>query len=162
MRIIELPAFWTIFIDFIAWFIFNMGIVILTLHLPDRLFEQDGPLYRCRGWERSGEIWQSLFHVRSWKGRLPDGSTILKKGFAKKHLQARDEAFLTAFIRESRRAELTHWLIMPFSVLFFFWNPPAVGWFMIAIVIICHSPYVIVQRYNRPRLELALKRKATR
>ena len=156
MRVFEWPAIWTILLDFIAWFVIHMVTASVTLHLPDHCFEQDRFLYRCRSWERSGTIWQTLFQVRKWKERLPDGSAILKKGFAKKHLKARDSAYLAAFVRESRRAEFTHWIAMPFALLFFLWNPPAVGWGMILYAIAANAPCVIAQRYNRPRFQRIL------
>lgn len=159
MRIIELPGLWTVLIDFAAWFVIHLGVSFTTLRLPDHLFEQDGFLYRCRPWEQSGEIWQTVFYVRSWKNSLPDGAKIIKQGFAKKHLKSHDAEFLAAFIRESRRAELTHSLIMPFSLLFFLWNPPAVGWFMILFAVVTNAPTIIAQRYNRPRFQRVLKRR---
>lgn len=156
MRLIDLPPFWTILIDFIAWLVIHLGIAGLTFHLPDHLFEQDGVLFRCRQWERSGEIWQDLFRVRSWKHRLPDGAAIIRRGFEKKHLYSIDRAYLEAFVRESRRAEWTHWSVLPFSLLFFLWNPPAVGWFMILYALLTNAPCVIAQRYNRPRFQRIL------
>ena len=92
MPIIEMPVHTTILLDFAAWFVIHMGSAILTLNLPDRLFEHDSYLYRSREWERSGDIWQTLFRVRGWKDKLPDGATILKKGFPKKKLQGREPA----------------------------------------------------------------------
>ena len=160
MRLINLPAFWTILIDCLAWFIFYMGVSLVTLHLPDRWFDRDTFLYRTHNWERSGLFWQHIFHVRSWKHRLPDGAQILKKGFVKKHLQSTDPVFLAAFVRESRRAELTHWLAMPFALLFFLWNPPAVGWFMILYAMVLNLPCIIAQRFNRPRFQRILEQLA--
>lgn len=160
MPIIEMPVHLTILLDFAAWFVIHMGSAILTLNLPNHLFEHDNYLYRSRDWERSGDIWQTLFRVRGWKDKLPDGATILKKGFPKKKLQGREPAYLTAFIRESRRAELTHWIAMPPSVFFFLWNPPAVGWIMIVYALAANAPCVIAQRYNRAKLQRILEKKA--
>lgn len=156
MRLIDLPPFWTILIDFIAWLVIHLGVSGLALHLPDHLFEPDGFLFRCRPWERAGETWQVLFRVRSWKDRLPDGAAIIQRGFAKKHLHSMDRVYLEAFVRESRRAEWTHWSLLLFSLLFFLWNPPAVGWFMILYALVTNAPCVIAQRYNRPRFQRIL------
>jgi glycosyl-4,4'-diaponeurosporenoate acyltransferase len=156
MRLIDLPAGWTILSDCFAWFVIHMGVSLSTLHLPGRWFERDSFLYRTRNWEQSGLVWQRIFHVRSWKHRLPDGAAILKKGFAKKQLQAADPAYLRAFIRESRRAELTHWITMPFALLFFLWNPPIAGWFMILYAMVMNLPCIIAQRFNRPRFQRIL------
>lgn len=159
MYIFELSISLTIIVDFAAWFFVHMGSALLTLNLPDRFFDNDNYLYRSRNWEKSGEIWQNLFRVRAWKDRLPDGATILKKGFPKKKLQSRDPDYLAAFIRESRRAELTHWIAMPPAVLFFLWNPPPVGLIMIVYALAANIPCVVAQRYNRARLQRILQKK---
>jgi glycosyl-4,4'-diaponeurosporenoate acyltransferase len=158
MRIFELPLILTILIDFAAWFVIHMGTGILPMNLPDRLFEHDSYLYRSRDWERSGEIWQTLLRVRAWKDRLPDGAALFKKGFPKKKLRGKDPAFLATFIRETRRAELTHWIAMPPALLFFLWNPPPVGWIMIVYALVVNTPCIIAQRYNRTRLQRVLKK----
>lgn len=157
MRLIDMSAGWIILSDCIAWFIIHMGVSLSTLHLPDRWFERDSFLYRTRNWEQSGLFWQRYFHVRSWKHHLPDGAAILKKGFAKKQMQTADPAYLMAFIRESRRAELTHWTTMPFALLFFLWNPPAAGLLMILYAVVMNLPCIIAQRFNRPRFQCILK-----
>ncbi len=159
MYIFEIPIILTILVDFAAWFFIHMASAILTLNLPDRLFEDDNYLYRSRKWEKSGELWQNLFRVRTWKDKLPDGATILRKGFPKKQLQSRNPAYLAAFIRESRRAELTHWIAMPPALLFFLWNPPPVGWIMILYALAVNIPCVVAQRYNRARLQRILQKK---
>lgn len=158
MRIIELPVIWTIVIDFIAWFVIHMAAALFALKLPDRWFSQDRWLYRCRGWEKSGQIWHRIVRVKHWKDKLPDGAAILGQGFAKKHLQAKDPAFLVQFVLESRRAEFTHWLAMSPAVLFFLWNPLWVGYIMIVYAILANAPCIIAQRYNRPRFLKAAQR----
>lgn len=158
MRVINVPVFWTILIDIAAWFVIHMGVSLAALHRPDRPFEKDGWLYKTRGWEQGGLFWQKQFAVRRWKAFLPDGGALFKKGFAKKHLQAADPAYLAAFIRESRRAEWTHWIAMPFALLFFLWNPPTVGVFMIVYALAVNLPCIVAQRFNRPRLQKWLGR----
>jgi glycosyl-4,4'-diaponeurosporenoate acyltransferase len=153
MRILELPVVFTVLIDFVAWFIIHIGCAIITLNLPDRFFQHEGYIYRSRDWERSGKIWQTHFRVRAWKDKLPDGATLFGKGFSKKKLQSKDPTFLTTFIQETRRAELTHWIAMPPALLFFLWNPPPVGWIMIVYALLVNAPCIIAQRYNRTRLQ---------
>jgi len=158
MRMIDLPVFWTILIDFAAWLVIHIGISVIALHRPDRPFEKDSWLYRIRDWEQGGLFWQKRCAVRRWKAFLPDGGALFKKGFAKKHLQATDPVYLAAFIRESRRAEWTHWLTIPFALLFFLWNPPSVGVFMIVYALAVNLPCIVAQRFNRPRLQKWLGR----
>jgi glycosyl-4,4'-diaponeurosporenoate acyltransferase len=158
MRIIELSIFWTIILDFAAWFVIHMSAAIFTLKLPDRFFKKDNWLYRCRQWENSGRIWNQLFRVKDWKDKLPDGAAILKQGFAKKQLQEADAEYFEQFVLESRRAELTHYLAIPPAILFFLWNPLWVGFFMIIYALAANAPCILAQRYNRPRFFRAADR----
>lgn len=158
MRIFELPIALTILIDFAAWFIIHMGCAILTLKLPDRFFTKEDGIYKSLDWEKSGEIWQTCFRVRAWKDKLPDGAELFRKGFPKKKLRGMDPHFLACFVRETRRAELTHWIAMPPALLFFLWNPPHVGWFMVVYGIAVNAPCIIAQRYNRTRLQRILSK----
>lgn len=155
MRLIELPDFWTILLDFIAWFAIHMGCAILALKLPDTYFNQTG-LYKSFAWEADGLIWQRIFRVKRWKNYLPDGAAFFKKGFRKKQMQTASADYYQLFIRESRRAEFTHWLAMLPAPLFFLWNPVWVGFVMIAYAILANGPCIIAQRYNRPRFERLL------
>lgn len=162
MRLVELPAFWTIVIDFAAWFAIHMAAALFAFKLPDRLFSQDNWFYRSHAWENSGQIWHNIFKVKNWKGRLPDGASIMGKGFVKKNLQDNDPDFLLRFALESRRAEFTHWLAMIPAVLFFLWNPIWVGFVMIIYAVFANAPCIIAQRYNRPRLLKTASRLMTR
>lgn len=53
---------------------------------------------------------------------------------------------------ETQRAEWTHWVSMLPAPLFFIWNPVWAGWLMILYALIANLPFIIIQRYNRPRL----------
>lgn len=159
MQLIDLPLFWMIGIDFAAWFIIHVTASLLTLYLPDRFFLRDNWLYHCYGWEKSGRIWQTRFRVKAWKEYLPDGAAIVGRGFVKKHLSEKNTAFLSQFVIESRRAEMSHWITIFPSVLFFLWNPFLAGCLMIVYAVIVNVPCIIAQRYNRPRLQRILAAK---
>ena len=162
MRIIYLPIFYTVLLDIVAWFIIHMGVSLFALKLPDSYFLEDSWLYRARGWENGGKFWDKYFKVKSWKGSLPDGSLILGKGFAKKKLARVDSQYLQQFAMESRRAELTHYLVMLPALLFFLWNSVGIALLMIPYALIANVPCIIAQRYNRPRLLKLAKREKTK
>jgi glycosyl-4,4'-diaponeurosporenoate acyltransferase len=60
-------------------------------------------------------------------------------------------------LRETCRAELTHWLTLLFAPFFFFWNPLWVGFFMIFYALAENLPLIMAQRYNRARLRRIIK-----
>ena len=154
MRLIYLTTFWTVVIDFIAWFIIHMGVVLLIIHIPSKSFDPEGWLFRSRRWEKNGNIYTKIFKIRKWKEYLPDGSKLLKyKSFPKKHLDEKNGLYFNSFLQETCRAELTHWIIMLFGPLFFLWNKPGVGLIMICYALIENLPLVVAQRYNRIRFK---------
>ncbi|UJL46158.1 glycosyl-4,4'-diaponeurosporenoate acyltransferase [Virgibacillus sp. NKC19-16] len=157
MQIIELSNTWTVIIDIIVWGFFHLGISWLTLKMPIRWFEKNSFLYSIQAWEQGGQFWQKHFRVKKWKSVVPDGAKLFKQGFEKRELSKKDRSFLVTFILESRRAELTHWLCIPPAILFFLWNPPWAGWIMIAYAVLVNVPIIILQRYNRARLERVVK-----
>ena len=160
MRLIHLPTFWTVVIDFIAWFIIHMGVVLCVIHIPSKSFDPEGWLYRTRRWEKSGGIYTKIFKIKQWKEYLPDGSKLLKyKNFPKKRLEEKNGLYFNSFLQETCRAELTHWIIMLFAPLFFLWNKPGVGWIMIFYALIENLPLIMAQRYNRIRLKRVLVEK---
>ena len=162
VQLIELPLIWIIIIDSIAWAIFQLSISFFTLSLPERYFQKQTFIYPARKWENEGQFWQTHFDIKNWAKIIPDGTRILKKGFYKKNLQQKEANYLETFILETKRAELTHWLSIIPSFLFFLWNPVWLGWIMVIYALLFNVPIILVQRYNRPRFERVLNRKNTR
>ena len=158
MRLIYLPTSWTIMVDIIAWFIIHMGVSYLITCIPAQDFNPGSWLCQSRKWERGGSLYQKIFHIKKWKGYLPDGAALAgNRGFPKKHLKDHSSAYLTTFLIETCRAEINHWIILLFAPLFFLWNPFWVGVFMIFYALVENIPLIMAQRYNRYRLKRVLK-----
>lgn len=162
MQLIELSIGWTIVVDFVAWALFHLSISLFTLYLPDPYFQKNTFLYRTRKWEKEGQFWQRHFNIKKWAKLIPDGTRLLGAGFYKKKLQQKKANYLETFILETKRAEFTHWLSILPSFLFFLWNPVWAGWIMVVYALVFNIPIIVVQRYNRPRLERVLNRKRKR
>lgn len=160
MRLVHLTTFWTILLDFAVWFVIHAGVVLAMILLPVKRFDPQGWLYGSRAWEKEGTLYTRVFRIRKWKGRLPDGSRFFRyRSFPKSHLKGVSPVYLTSFMLETCRAELTHWVIMLFAPFFFLWNPLWVGFFMILYAAAENVPLIMAQRYNRHRLRRVLSRK---
>lgn len=160
MRLVHLPVFWTVLLDILAWLAIHLGGALAMARLPAERFDPRAGLFRPRGFEAAGGIHERLFRIRAWKKRLPDGAPLLGRyGFPKQRLEGTSPAYFLAFARETCRAELTHWVIPLFAPLFFLWNRPAVGVFMIVYALAENLPFIIAQRYNRVRLLRVLDRR---
>ena len=150
--IFHLPSLWTIIIDFIAWFLIHVLVSVSVAKMQADSFNPESWLYKERRWENSGRSYDTYFKIKRWKGFLPDGAAVSKSGFRKKRLSSNDPDYIRRFIQETCRAELTHWGIFCFSIVFFIWNDWWIGLIMIAYGIAVNIPCVITQRYNRIRL----------
>lgn len=158
MRLIYLPTFWTIVIDFIAWFIIHIGVVAIMVRIPAKHFDPNHWLYRSRKWEGDGNVYQEVFKIKKWKQHMPDGARVLGRlGFPKKQLNNSSAKYFGAFLMETCRAELTHWILILFAPFFFLWNHPGVGLFMIFYALLENVPFIIAQRYNRYRFKRLLE-----
>jgi len=154
----DLPGYWLILVNALAWFTIQVGIGYLTHRMPGRLLKRLTPLLRTRQWEKNGNIYQRMFRVKKWKSRVPSGGTVFAGGFSLKQVASKDKAYLEKWVLESYRAELTHWLAILPVLLFFLWNPP-LGWIInLMYALAVNLPCIVVQRYNRPRLIAILEK----
>ena len=151
--LVHLPTAIIILIDIAAWFVIHMGVSYIMTHQPLSSFNTSSWLYRKHDWERNGRLYEKLFRLKAWKKRLPDGAAVFKKGFEKKHLRETNKDYFDSFIRETCRAELTHWIVFLFGPLFLIWNLWWVGIVMILYAAMANLPCIITQRYNRIRLQ---------
>lgn len=151
-------AIWIVLINILAWGFFHFFISYLCLIIPLDYFKKNLRLFRIRKWENNGRLWNQLFFVKRWKRHLIDGSSIDKRSFNKKQLHGTKQDELIHFAAETKRAELTHWLLLFPAPLFFLWNPVWAGWVMIVYAMLINVPFIITQRYNRGRIKAILLR----
>ncbi|MBN1798740.1 MAG: hypothetical protein JW822_09185 [Spirochaetales bacterium] len=159
MRILYVSTFLTIIIDILVWLIIHLGISYLTYRIPVTLFKEKAWLYKERSWEKSGQIYKKIFKIKNWKGLLPDGAVFFKKGFHKSRMKNSSLSYLNTFVRETCRAELTHWLVFFVSPVFFLWNFIFVGIIMIVYALAVNVPCILTQRFNRIRLKRFINEK---
>lgn len=148
-------------LDIFAWLFFHLTISLGLIKLPDRFFMSGhtlNNLFKERDIEADGKIWKEKLNVHKWKDKLPDGASLFHAGYKKKKLQSYDLSTIETFIKETKRAELTHWLLMVPAPFFFLWNPVWAGWIMIIYAVLVNVPFIIIQRYNRIRLNRIKKR----
>lgn len=158
MQVLFLPHWLMVLLFFLLWPLFHIGAAALCFYLPDSAFARDGWLYKTRGWEVGGALYERVFRIKKWKRYLPDGGAWFKGGYAKKHIRNFGAQNLDTFLLESCRAELTHWLaIVPFWVFGLF-APWYIVPIMLAYALAANLPCILTQRYNRPRVQKLLAR----
>lgn len=150
---------------FCALYLIAIGVLSqLAALLPRRLFHAERFPYRAYKWEQDGDIYRKIGITR-WKDKLPDMSKILpflKKKAVSVRVTAREAERL---IQETCVAEMVHIVlsVMTFACVLIY--PGAGGWILsVVYVLVGHVPFILIQRYNRPRFvrmhEMLLLREA--
>ena len=116
-------------------------------------FEMEGKLYR-------------FFKIENWKLKLPDISEYITSVFPKTvnlDLLKKDGEYFVRFAKETCISEFVHVFLILISPLYLFLNWDiswGIGVMLIDIVV--NIPFIMIQRYNRPRLVLIAERSAKR
>ncbi|TGA98373.1 glycosyl-4,4'-diaponeurosporenoate acyltransferase [Sporolactobacillus shoreae] len=151
-----------LFNNLIVFLILSIINTLISIKLPISLFHYDSWFFRVTHWEKNGQIYQWYFGVKKWKNQLPELSDFLSFLFSKKQMMQYSPDYLVRFALETCRAELVHWCIIFSSLIFSVWNSMGMSLLMIFIAVVFNLPYIIIQRYNRPRiLNLLANKRAT-
>lgn len=119
--------------------------------LPKKWFRYDRFPYRTYKWEDDGRIYRKM-NIQKWQDRVPDMSKLFKKLMPAKKLEGDFVKSLPLMIEETCVAEFIHALlaVAGFGQLFIF---PGIGGVICSILyMLGNIPFILIQRYNRPRL----------
>jgi len=120
--------------------------------LPRRLFHADKFPYRAFKWERGGKIYINT-GVRRWKDIVPDMSKIVPGVVKKKAFAAATAEGMRRLVAETCVAEFIHvMLIIIVTPLLVIFGKGAFGIICAVLNALGNLMFVIIQRYNRPRL----------
>jgi len=153
VRVVDLPIGWTVVVDIVAWAVVGTVAGYAAHRAPAERFAKDGPFTRLRPFERDGRWYEQRLAIKSWKARLPEAGGLFRDGFSKRSLRSESLAELERFVVETRRAEVTHWVVMGAGPFFFLWNPWGLGLVMVGYGVLANLPCLVTQRYNRVRLQ---------
>ena len=155
-----MPQTLTVIVDIAAWGAFHALTGYAAHRLGDERLARDGGLLRLRSFEAGGRWYRDRLRIHRWKDRLPEAGALFAGGMSKRQLPALDTAGLQLFARETRRAELAHWWAMLCGPLFALWNPPLATALLVTYGVLVNLPFIVIQRYNRARIEALLERRA--
>ena len=129
--------------------------------LPRAHFDPQKFPYRSADWENGGKVYEKL-GIKHWKDRLPDMSKIMPD-MVKKKMSAVKSQGMDVLIAETCVAECVHWALMLLSLgIFFFWRGAWAVAFWLVYNLLGNLPFIIIQRYNRPRLVMLEQRRKRR
>lgn len=142
-------GFWKCF-----WYLIITGIISFFAGrlLPKKWFRPDLFPYRSYKFEQEGRLYDKL-NIRKWQNKVPDMSRILPKWIPAKNLSGNFRERLPRMLQETCVAELIHSLLC-ITGLYCIKLWPGFGGVVIVVLytVIFNLPFVIIQRYNRPRL----------
>jgi glycosyl-4,4'-diaponeurosporenoate acyltransferase len=90
-----------------TWAIWGTCVGIVATRTPSSRFSDDNCLTRLRKWENDGLFWRAVY-VHKWKGKVPELGGLFG-GTSKRHLLPGKDG-LERLARETRRAEVVHWV----------------------------------------------------
>lgn len=160
MRIISKSSLLKKFAIHMEIFIFiSVILTFISTKLPERYYQYNRWIYKERDWEKGGEFYQDKFKVRAWKKKLPELADFIKSIFPKKFIKEFNGEFIIKYLMESCKAEFTHWCIIFSTVIFLIFDGITAFISMLFLAIILNIPFIIIQRYNRPRIISIMKHK---
>lgn len=127
---------------------------LIVDHMDDARLEKGRKLLRIHRWERGGETWQAMLRVKNWKALMPEMGSNTPSQFRKTRMEGTKPWYLYHFVLETVRAELCHELALVFGLLVLHFCPQFIGRFFLYLYVVgINMPFIIIQRYNRPRFE---------
>ncbi len=142
-----------------AIYVMLLGIAshFIGLALPRRWFRTDRFPFRSFAWEGEGKFYRKL-KIHKWKDKLPDASRVVKYMYRKAVDPNPNAENLNRLIQETCVAEVTHLALIVCSLGVVAIWPGIGGWICYLGCFAGNFPFVLIQRYNRPRLAGALER----
>lgn len=131
----------------------SIVVFILGRVFPRKWIFEDRFPFKSFGFEKGGRIYNKI-GIMKWKTKLPDASVtitkILPKFMPRKRIDQGDQ--IPILIKETCVAEATHVLVsfLGFGCVFI-WNGIG-GWIVSIAFLLFNIPFIIIQRFNRPRL----------
>lgn len=120
--------------------------------IPRKNIDFEKAPFRPLKWENDGKIYEKL-NIRKWKNKVPDMSKICRDMIPKKFDISSNAESLRLLILETCVAEIVHNVLSVLGfVCMLIWD--GLGGFIVTLIwiIFGNVPYIIIQRYNRPKL----------
>ena len=129
----------------------GIAVFIFGRLIPYDQICEEKPPFRSEPWEQDGRLYDKL-GIRRWQGLLPDMSRILPGVMPAKSLGTVSEDSLRTMIKETCIAELCHDILgLTGLYCLILWPAPG-GCLLTLLYCLTNVPFILVQRWNRPRL----------
>ena len=134
-----------IYITLIGQVCFFAGVI-----LPRRVFNENAFPFRLFKWEKDGKFFEFLY-VKKWKSKVPDMSRYTDIIYPKRVQGRVTSQDVDRLIKETCVAEATHYVLSVFGLgIYWIWKNKTGKWLTI-LYIVGNVPFVVIQRYLRPK-----------
>ena len=140
----------------IARFVLTVLAIGLPAHflgekLPRNKFDPTAFPYAPYRWENGGRIYLKT-GIQKWKEMLPDKSRFARGTYRKSVGTLRSSAHMLRLAQETCVAEFVHWALLVVSPVML-WTMNGIASVVAALLYgLSNIPFIMIQRYNRPRL----------
>lgn len=127
--------------------------------LPKNIFRFDSFPFSPFAFEKDGKIYKKI-HIEKWQSHVPDISRVFKKIMPPKKISGipDGEKFLL-MIRETCISESVHFFLIFSGIGYIFLWPGIWGRICFYISAFSNLVFMVIQRYNRPRLVSAYRKR---
>lgn len=157
--LVDIGDGWSVAASSLTWFLVSVVVGKWASRWPAERLARTGPVTTLRPWERQGVTWQRHLRVARWKDLVPEAGGLFAGGVPKRRIRSRSTTDLHRFRRETIRAERVHWLILASTPVHLVWCRPTVAAGMAVFGVAFTAPFIIIQRYNRGRLDGLIARR---
>ena len=141
-----------VIINVILGVIWHYGVMFLCVGIDTSVFSPDRKIYLAHKWEHDGKFYNDVLKINKWKDYLPQH--IGKDGFSKDHIDEISIEYLDRFIMETCRGEWNHKMNCVFVIVLFTLNGVTkVSVILSFMTVFGNLPFLVIQRYNRFRLQ---------
>lgn len=127
-----------------------IGFIVGRL-LPHRLLDENRFPFRPFSFEKDGRIYEKI-GIKKWQSRIPDMSRMLPRFMPAKKLEKDFAGKLPVMIKETCVAELIHLILALLAPVCLYIRRGIGGIVLTVLYELGNLSFILVQRYNRPRL----------
>lgn len=131
--------------------IWHCASFLICVYIDADFFDAEKRMYRPHKWEKDGRFYRDVLKINLWKDLLPQYTG--KDGFSKDHIDNTSVEYIDQFILETCRGEWNHTINCCLTFVLLAINEPSMGIILSLCVNAGNLPFVIIQRYNRFRLQ---------
>ncbi len=129
----------------------HIGVSFVINRVPYRNIAKIRP--RMMPGNKECDFYKRGLHINAWKDYVPSVGP-----FDKKTLKANSAEYYSLFILETIRAEMAHVFCILITLLVLYLYKPSYPFAIPLFYLVINVPCIIIQRYNRARLERILHR----